>query len=108
MTGPLDLNLTERANVQSSCPLFSESFWVAEVSGAERVFRMAYMSSGYGVLAALFSGRLHMVLGVKHGAMLDQLSLCCLPQLCARPTGEGQMRTLSPYSTAHHNMGLTM
>ncbi|KAK2839808.1 hypothetical protein Q5P01_013548 [Channa striata] len=78
----------------------------ARGGGERRVFRTACMSLGYGVLAALFGGGLHMVLGVKHGAMLDQLSLCCLPQFCARPTGEGQMRTLSPSSTAHHNMGL--
>lgn len=38
---------------------------------------------------------LHTVLGVKHGAMLDQLSRCCSPQLKARPAGMGQMRTLT-------------
>lgn len=45
-----------------------------------------------------------MVLRVKHGAMLDQLSLCCSPSQ-ARWRGP-DARTLSHSSTAYGNMGL--
>lgn len=50
----------------------------------------------------------HAMLGVKHGAVLDQLSFRCSPQLRAGPAGDGQMRTLSHSATDHRRVGIVL